>query len=294
MIVKPAGDRDAELRHLREPDALAAEQLAPAVGGLVEVVDVLRSCMRNDLSMPAQEKRSNAPRGVGEPCRGLDPLRAHARPRRVVRARVAAALLELLPPPGGRALELGCGEGRVARALAEHGYRIVGVDTSEGAVAAAEGVEALVADAAELPFEDGAFDLVYAFMSLLNVDELDRAVAEAARVLEPGGAFCFLTSHPFGMAGRFAEPDDPALRTSSPRATSASGAACSRRRQGRRVHVRRPVPPARDYFRALERAGLVVEALREPQPSPEVFAARPRAARWLRVPCFVAVRARKP
>jgi hypothetical protein len=52
--------------------------------------------------------------------------------------------------------------------------------------------------------------------------------------------------------------------------------------------------PLETYFRALERAGLVVEALREPQPSAEVFAARPRAARWLRVPCFVAVRARKP
>ena len=37
-----ARDRDSELRHLHEPDALAAEQLAPAVGRLVEVVDVLR------------------------------------------------------------------------------------------------------------------------------------------------------------------------------------------------------------------------------------------------------------
>jgi SAM-dependent methyltransferase len=204
-------------------------------------------------------------------------------------------LLELLPPPGKRALELGCGEGRVARALAEHGYRVVGVDTSEGAVAAAEGVEARVADAADLPFEDGAFDLVYAFMSLLNVDELDRAVAEAARVLEHGGAFCFVTSHPFGMAGRFAEPDDP---------DAAYVVTESYFRERRRVFSTDDQDveftfvdqyrPLETYFRALERAGLLVEALREPQPSEEVFAARPRAARWLRVPCFVAVRARKP
>jgi SAM-dependent methyltransferase len=204
------------------------------------------------------------------------------------------ALLELLPPPGRRALELGCGEGRVARAH-ERGYRVVGVDTSKGAIAAAEGVEALVADAADLPFEDGAFDLVYAFMSLLNVDELDRAVAEAARVLEPGGAFCFLTSHPFGMAGRFADPNDP---------DAAYVVADSYFEERRRVFSTddkdveftfvdqyRPLEP---YFRALECAGLGVEALREPRPSAEVFAVRARAARWLRVPCFVAVRARKP
>jgi SAM-dependent methyltransferase len=205
------------------------------------------------------------------------------------------ALLELLPQPGRRALELGCGEGRVARALAEHGYRVVGVDTSECAVAAAEGVEALVADAADLPFEEGAFDLVYAFMSLLNVDELDRAVAEAARVLEPGGIFCFLTSHPFGMAGSFADPDDP---------DAAYVVTDSYFRERRRVISTddRDVGftfvdqyrPLESYFRALEGAGLLVEALREPRPSPEVSAVRARAARWLRVPAFVAVRARKP
>jgi SAM-dependent methyltransferase len=205
------------------------------------------------------------------------------------------ALLELLPPPARRALELGCGEGRVARALAEHGYRIVGVDTSQGAVAAAEGVEALVADAADLPFEDGAFDLVYAFMSLLDVDDLDRTVAEAARVLEPGGAFCFVTLHPFGMAGRFADPDDP---------DAAFVVTDSYFRERRRVFSTDDGDveftfvdqhrPLETYFRALERAGLIVEALREPRPSAEVQAARPRSARWLRVPCFVAVRARKP
>jgi SAM-dependent methyltransferase len=252
--------------------------------------------MRNDLSMPAQEKDAATLRDEWSG-RAEGWVRFARTPGRDAwfTPVTLPALLELLPPPGRRALELGCGEGRVARELAARGYRVVGVDTSPGAVAAAEGVEALVADAADLPFADGDFDLVYAFMSLLNVDELDRAVAEAARVLEPGGCFVFLTSHPFGMAGRFADPDDP---------DAAYVVTDSYFRERRRIFSTDDHDveftfvdqhrPLETYFRALERAGLVVEALREPQPTAEVFAVRERAARWLRVPCFVAVRARKP
>jgi len=46
------------------------------------------------------------------------------------------------------------------------------------------------ADAAALPVEDGASDLVVSFMVLMNVDDMEGVVREAARVLEPGGRFC--------------------------------------------------------------------------------------------------------
>ena len=45
--------------------------------------------------------------------------------------------------------------------------------------------------------------------------------------------------------------------------------------------------PLGDYFGALERAGLVVEALREPVPGPELLTVHPSAARWTRTPCFL-------
>ena len=202
------------------------------------------------------------------------------------------ALLGALPPPGRRTLEVGCGEGRVARALAPHGYRVVGVDASPEAVAAAEGLEAQVADAAALPFDDESFDLAYAFMSLLDVDDLAGAIAEVGRVLEPGGCFCFVTLHPFGMAGDFEAPDDP----DADYVVSASYFE-ERRRAFSTDYGDAPFTfvdqhrPLEAYTRALEDAGFVIEALREPRPSAEVLAARPRSARWLRVPCFLVVRA---
>ena len=70
---------------------------------------------------------------------------------------------------------------------------------------AAETQEAVVADAAALPFEDGTFDLVTAFMSLQDLDDLDGALREAGRVLEPGGRLCFCVTHPLESAGAFTE-----------------------------------------------------------------------------------------
>jgi ubiquinone/menaquinone biosynthesis C-methylase UbiE len=77
--------------------------------------------------------------------------------------------LELLPAPGRATLDLGCGEGRVGAELAQRGHHVVGVDSSPRMIElAGELHEAVVADAAALPFEDGSFDLVIAYMSLMN------------------------------------------------------------------------------------------------------------------------------
>ena len=115
------------------------------------------------------------------------------------------AFLEVVPQPGRRTLDLGCGEGRFSRDLKRLGHDVVGIDASRTMVAAARSadpsIEVLEADAAALPFPDGAFDLVLAFMSLQDVEDLDGALHEAARVLEPGGRFCLAIVHPLGSAG---------------------------------------------------------------------------------------------
>ena len=101
------------------------------------------------------------------------------------------AVFTLLPAPGRRTLDLGCGEGRVARDLTLAGHLVVGVDRSPTLVAAARGhpetTAVVLGDAARLAIGDATVDLVVAFMSLQDVDRPAEALAEVARVLEPGG-----------------------------------------------------------------------------------------------------------
>lgn len=105
------------------------------------------------------------------------------------------------PLAGRRVLDVGCGGGLVAEELARRGAQVTGIDVSEHALrtarahAAAGGLSILYqrAPAEALPFADGAFDAVVCADCLEHVEAPDRVVAEAARVLAPGGVFCFDT-----------------------------------------------------------------------------------------------------
>jgi 2-polyprenyl-6-hydroxyphenyl methylase/3-demethylubiquinone-9 3-methyltransferase len=105
---------------------------------------------------------------------------------------LAEARARLVPPapgPDATLLDVGCGGGLLAPHV--HGYRHVGVDLSDAglAVAAQHGIETVRADAADLPFDDATFDVVVAGEILEHVTDLDGTVAEALRVLRPGGTF---------------------------------------------------------------------------------------------------------
>ena len=101
-----------------------------------------------------------------------------------------SAILRLLnAPAGGELLDVPCGHGRHALALAARGYRVVGVDSSPQMVELArERHEAVVADATALPFEDGSFDLALAYMSLMNMDDPSKARSACGRATETGSA----------------------------------------------------------------------------------------------------------
>ncbi len=115
------------------------------------------------------------------------------------------AFFEMLPDVRGLAgVDVGCGEGHNTRLLAQRGARVTAIDisgrfvgyanASEGATPL--GIDYAVASAVELPFADGTFDFATGFMSLGGVRETDRVLAEAFRILRPGGFLQFSTMHP--------------------------------------------------------------------------------------------------
>ena len=120
---------------------------------------------------------------------------------------------ELLPPPRGLTVDVGCGEGRLPRDLKSWGYDVVGVDVSATLLDAARAADPAgdyrLADAAALPFADGSVALATAFMSLQDVDDLAGAIVEIGRVLDDRGVACIAIVHPMNSAGHFAsrEPD---------------------------------------------------------------------------------------
>ena len=99
-------------------------------------------------------------------------------------------LLEAVPPDG-TVVDLACGSAPVGRRLG--GRRAVGVDRSTGELARARahcgssGLPLVRADAGALPLAPGTADAVTASMALMVLDPLAAVLAEAARVLRPGG-----------------------------------------------------------------------------------------------------------
>jgi SAM-dependent methyltransferase len=95
-----------------------------------------------------------------------------------------------------RVLEVGCGTGDLAERIKDElGAEMCGADISPRMVelTRARGVDARVADAQSLPWDDGDFDCVVAAWVLYHVPEVDRAVTELARVLAPGGTLVAAT-----------------------------------------------------------------------------------------------------
>lgn len=203
--------------------------------------------------------------------------------------------LDLLPPPGRRTVDIGCGEGRLTRHLAALGHSVVGIDASPALVAAARDLDPSTdiraADAAAIPLPDSSVDLAIAFMSLHDIDPMSRTIAEAARVLEPDGKFCFSIVHPLNSAGRFEDAASDAKFVIPDSYLSSFHYSDSVEREGLRMTFSGIHRPLEAYFEALEDANLVVETLREPT-IPTDDASSEADRRWRRLPLFLHVRAR--
>lgn len=129
-------------------------------------------------------------------------------PRWRRRAVDAAAL-----PPGGSAVDVATGTGKVASDLGRRvapGGRVVGVDLSEGMIGIARrrfggqpGLTFVVADALALPLPDGSFDAATIAFGMRNLPDYRAGFAEMRRVVRPGGrVVCLEISRPRSRAAR--------------------------------------------------------------------------------------------
>ena len=99
-----------------------------------------------------------------------------------------------------KVLELGCGDGQIARALAAQGSDVIGVDPTQLhidiAIERGGGPRYLLGGATDIPADDNSFDAVVACLVFEHIDQMDEAMTEVARVLKPEGQFSFFLNHP--------------------------------------------------------------------------------------------------
>jgi SAM-dependent methyltransferase len=178
-----------------------------------------------------------------------------------------------------RVLDVGCGEGQVARlAVGAGASLVVGVDPTDAqvVVAAERGGGPVYgrASAASLPFTDASFDAVVACLVFEHIDAVDDALLEVGRVLVAGGRFLFFLNHPLLQTPNSGWIDDQVL--DPPEQYWRIGDYLVEDRTIEEVEKGVFIPfihrPLSRYVNAMAAAGLVVRHMDEPPPPPGFLA----------------------
>jgi SAM-dependent methyltransferase len=152
---------------------------------------------------------------------------AHFAPLEVFTTLVAAQLVKHAKAHAGQSvLDVGCGTGVVATTAARLGARATGLDLTpallerarENSRIAGVAVDWREGDAEDLPFDDGAFDVVLSQFGHIFAPRPEVAIAQMLRVLKPGGTIAFATWPPelftgrmFTITSRYAPPPPPGV-----------------------------------------------------------------------------------
>jgi len=108
-----------------------------------------------------------------------------------------------MPQRGGTVLDVGCGTGLHLEMYQRYGCKLYGIDTSQSMLASAkarlgESAELRLADATQMPYESGFFDLAICMLALHEMDESVRSqvIGEIKRVIKRDGRILFIDFHP--------------------------------------------------------------------------------------------------
>ena len=199
-----------------------------------------------------------------------------------------------------RVLDLGCGEGQIARLVAASGAeRVVGVDTSAAQLAEAArrggGVAYTRASAGTLPLAGESFDAVVTCLVLEHLPDLDGPLDEVARVLRPGGRFVIFINHPLFQTPASGWIDDHIL--DPPEQYWRIGPYLPESVSIEEVDsgVRLPFfhRPLGRYVNALAERGLFITRMVEPAPPPGFLARAPQYVDAATIPRLLLLRAER-
>jgi SAM-dependent methyltransferase len=177
-----------------------------------------------------------------------------------------------------RVLDVGAGEGQVARAAHAAGAtHVVGVDPTVAQLAAARarggGPVYCRAAAAALPFPDASFDAVVVCLVFEHIADHEPAIAEIGRVLVPGGRFVFFLNHPLLQAPSSGWVIDHVLDEQYWRVGPYLVTDVTMEELSPGVVLPFVHRPLSQYVNAISHAGMLVSRMEEPMP-PEGFLAR--------------------
>jgi SAM-dependent methyltransferase len=199
-----------------------------------------------------------------------------------------------------RVLDVGCGEGQLARRIAALDGSpplVAGVDPTEGqvetAVARDGGVRYVRAAAEGLPFAAGSFDAAVVCLTLEHLDPFEPAIQEIARVLARGGRFVCFLNHPLLQAPDSGWIDDQVLGEQYWRVGPYLPDDVAMEEVAPGIRLPFMHRPLSRYINVMADCGLLVEHMDEPPPPPGFLALAPEYGEAASIPRLLLLRARK-
>jgi ubiquinone/menaquinone biosynthesis C-methylase UbiE len=198
-----------------------------------------------------------------------------------------------------KVLDLGCGDGQIARALAAQGADVLGVDPTQlhidVAIERGGGPTYLLGGATQIPAPDNSFDAVVACLVFEHIDQMDEAMTEVARVLKPQGQFSFFLNHPLlqtpgsgWIDDHIIDPPEQYWRIGPYLVETESIEEVEKD-----VYIRFIHRPLSRYINALIANGMTIERMVEPSPPAGFLARAPEYALAHTVPRLLYLRSTK-